>query len=107
LNDTTYVEIGFYIAATIATLAWNFDWRHYSRYFLGLGRRRGTTAEFVVRAFFLACVIASASQLAWLVLESSMPLDGWIASLGYAVVTLAAMLILDLFFRWRLGRPKE
>jgi hypothetical protein len=99
-----HVKLGFFIASTAFTVAWNLDWRHYVRYWIGPRRRAVPTW---LRAFLLVCMLGSIWQLVSEAYRQNPSLNGWGWALLDGLMFVGVFFAFDAIFRWRWGRPQD
>lgn len=99
--------IGFFIATTIISLTCSINWRHYIRYWVRSDPPHSPRKILIMRAFFLACVLGSAVQLALEIAQNRPSFGDLGVSLLDALLILAIFFALDSFFRWQIGHQKN
>lgn len=103
--EDEHVRIGFALAATCISLAWNADWRHYISYWT----RAATPSRWKVvmlRTFFFVCLGGAVSDLVRELASSKPSLTEVAVSLLDAIVIMAIFFALNSYFRWNHRGPK-
>jgi hypothetical protein len=106
MSDSEYAELGFVLAAVVISAAWNVDWRHYVRYWIGRRYDAQGTAVRVLKIFFAVSFIAALYGLIETLVEFDRGLNGWIIASIHGLIFAAVFFAIDVLFRWRLGPPK-
>jgi hypothetical protein len=99
--------IGFFIAVIVVSFACFINWRHYIRYWVRSDPPYPRRKVSIMRGFFLACVLGSMAQLGLEIAQNRPSFNDLSVSLFDAFLILAIFFLLDSFFRWQMGPPKN
>ncbi len=104
ISDASF-DLGVGIAFAIIVLAWNFDWKHYIRFW-----NRGRTEENLgkqraFRAFFFLSFLGVLWGLISVFLDSPVSAQDFGGGLLVALGIIALFFALDILFRRILGPP--
>jgi|SRR5271163_257131 hypothetical protein len=109
MDHTPYEQGAGYFASTVGifviTIALNVDWKHYIRYwdgFFGLSIQRWARR---IRVLFLLAFLASVWDLIRVLSAVHLTEDFLQSALPNFLIGLGIFVAVDLFFRWRWGRP--
>lgn len=108
-NDPTQdqLNLGFLLAALVVSLCWTIDWKHYLRYWIWSDPPHSRLVTIGFRGFFLACLVASAIELARAVSEKPRTVADFAGPAAYGLLVIGFFGVVDVIFRWRLRRRAQ
>jgi hypothetical protein len=95
----------FVIALTIISIAFNLDWKHYVRYWMGRTPNYKGGTVIVIRLIFLAVAINGIRGCIRLALPGNWSPSDIKYTIGIAAMMVLAGLLVDIPFRLAMGRP--
>jgi len=111
----SHARLGFSFALVVVTIAWNLDWRHYSRYWLRVPSPRlfkresalRVKRESALRGFFLVSAIASIFGLIVDLVHNPLSLSMIGYSLIDGLLIVGFLAFIDIAVRLVLGKPRD